>query len=143
MNTAAALSASTSGGKGLHIALWVVQVVLAVMFGMAGFMKATQPLAALAQQIPWVPDVPAALVRFIGVAEFAAALGLVLPAATRIRPRLTPLAAVGLVLVMTLAAIFHLTRGELAGIVANAVLGAAAAFVAWGRTRKAPIVPRG
>lgn len=142
MSTAALASRSAAPSRGLHIALWVVQVVLAVLFGMAGFMKATQPLAALATQIPWVPDVPAALVRFIGVTEFAAALGLVLPAATRIRPRLTPLAAAGLVLVMTLAAIFHVTRGELGAIVPNLVLGAFAAFVAWGRARKAPIAAR-
>lgn len=142
MSTAALASRSAAPSRGLHIALWVVQVVLAVLFGMAGLMKATQPLAALATQIPWVPDVPAALVRFIGVTEFAAALGLVLPAATRIRPRLTPLAAAGLVLVMTLAAIFHVTRGELGAIVPNLVLGAFAAFVAWGRVRKAPIAAR-
>jgi putative oxidoreductase len=43
---------------------------------------------------------------------------------------------------MTFAAIFHLTRGEPAGVVVNAVLGSLAAFVAWGRFRRAAVVPR-
>jgi len=52
------------------------------------------------------------LVRFIGVSELAGALGLILPAATRIRPGLTPLAALGLSTIMALAMLFHLVRGE-------------------------------
>jgi hypothetical protein len=81
-------------------------------------------------------------VRFIGVAELAGALGLILPAATRIQPRLTALAAVGLATMMALAIPFHLMRGETGAIVFNLVLGSLAAFVAWGRERRAPIEPR-
>jgi putative oxidoreductase len=74
-----------------------------------------------------------ALLRFIGVAELAGGLGLILPAATRIRPMLTPLAALGLATIMTLAFVFHIQRGEWDALPVNAVLGALAAFVAWGR----------
>ena len=136
-------SPAVSSGRGLHIGLWVAQVVLALLFGMAGVSKATQPIADLAQQLVWPGAVPAGLVRFIGTAELLGAIGLVLPAATRIKPWLTPLAAAGLVTVMVLASAFHLTRGEFGGIAFNAVLGSIAAFVAWGRFRKAPIAPRG
>jgi uncharacterized membrane protein YphA (DoxX/SURF4 family) len=146
MATSEAIHGAASGGvsrpKGLHIALWVVQAMLAVAFGMAGSMKATKPIADLAQQMVWAGDVPAALVRFIGVSEFAAALGLVLPAATRIQPRLTALAAAGIVLVMVLASLFHLSRGEAGALPVNFVFAGLAAFVAWGRARKAPIAPR-
>jgi putative oxidoreductase len=127
----------------LRASLWVVQGLLALAFGFAGMTKAFAPLAEAAKNIPWIPDVPAAVVRFIGTAELLAAVGLLLPALTRIRPRLTPLAASGLVLVMMLASLFHLTRGEPQGVVINAVLGGLAAFVAWGRFRAAPIAPRG
>lgn len=58
------------------------------------------------------------------------------------RPILTPIAAGGLVVVMTLAAAFHATRGEFGGIGAKLVLGGLAAFVAWGRFRAAPIAGR-
>jgi uncharacterized membrane protein YphA (DoxX/SURF4 family) len=113
------------------------------MFVMAGVAKSTQPIADLAQQMVWPGDVPAGLVRFIGVSELLGGLGLVVPAATRIKPWLTPLAAVGLVTVMALAAVFHVTRGEFPAIAFNTVLGGIAAFIAWGRFKKAPIAPRG
>lgn len=128
--------------KALVVTLWVVQVLLAVAFGMAGVMKSTMPIADLAQNMGWPGVVPAALVRLIGVAELSGALGMILPAATRIRPALTPIAGLGLVLVMLLAAAFHLSRGEAQLVPINVVLGSLAAFVAWGRLRKAPIAAR-
>jgi len=126
----------------MNVGLWVVQVLLAVLFGMAGVMKLSMPLAELAQKLPWVPEVPAALVRFIGLAELSGALGLILPAATRIKPMLTVFAAMGLTTVMVMAAGFHFTRGELPAIVFNAVLGGLSGFVVWGRLRKVPITAR-
>jgi uncharacterized membrane protein YphA (DoxX/SURF4 family) len=126
----------------LRVALWIVQALLAVMFGMAGFMKATQPIAQLSQMLPFAGQVPEWLVRFIGTSELAGALGLLLPAATRVWPALTPAAASGLVLVMILAACFHISRGEFANLPVNFVLGSLAAFVVWGRSTRAKISPR-
>ena len=73
--------------------------------------------------------------------ELAGGLGLILPAATRIRPLLTPLAATGLLTIMVLAAGFHLSRGE-SGPLINFTFGAMAAFIAWGRFKKAPLQAR-
>lgn len=126
----------------LHISLWVVQVLLAVTFAMAGLMKASTPIAELAQKLPWVAQTPEALVRFIGVSELAGALGLLLPAATRVKPILTPIAGAALVLVMLLAGLFHASRGELQALPVNLILGGLAAFVTWGRMKRAPISPR-
>jgi len=124
----------------LHVSLWIAQVVLALAFSLAGTLKATLPIADLAVKMTWVADVPAGLVRFIGTAELLGAVGLILPAATRIRPGLTALAAAGLVTVMVLAFGFHATRGELAQAAPSTlVLGGLAAFVAWGRFKGAPI----
>ena len=142
LSNPAATTTHATGSRALRAGLWIVQSLLALAFGFAGTTKAFAPLAEAAKTIPWIPDVPAALVRFIGTAELLAAVGLVLPALTRIRPRLTPLAASGLVAVMTLASLFHLTRGEPQGVVVNVILGGLAAFVAWGRFRVAPIPPR-
>ena len=139
MSTAAA---AQSPSRGLHISLWVVQVLIGLAFTMAGFTKALQPMAALAEQMPWTVVVGEAMTRFIGVSELLGGIGLIVPSATRIKPGLTPLAAAGLVVVMLLAAIFHVTRGELMAVPINAVLGGLAAFVAWGRFKKAPIAPR-
>ncbi len=126
----------------LHAALWIVQLLLALAFGMSGAMKTTQAIDSLAAVMPWSADLPAFVVRFIGACELAGALGLVLPSATRIRPLLTPLAAIGLVVVMMLGSLFHASRGEWQNLPVNAVLGGLAAFVAWGRLRRAPIPPR-
>lgn len=128
--------------RALHIALWVVQGLLALLFTMTGLAKLSQPIADLAAQMVWPGAVPEPLVRFVGASEFAGALGLVLPAVTRVQPRLTPLAAAGLATVMGLAMIFHVSRGELGLLPINLLLGGLATFVAWGRWRAAPIAPR-
>lgn len=134
---------SSSPNKAAHIGLWVAQGLLAFAFGAAGAMKATAPLDQLAQNLPWVAESPAALVRFIGVSEFLGALGLILPSALRILPKLTPLAAAGLATIMVLAAGHHLRAGDPpATLVANAVLGGIAVAIAYGRTRVAPISAR-
>ena len=130
-----------NGSKTWHISLWIAQILLAGMFLMAGFMKTFTPLAELSQMVPLVAEIPG-LVRFIGISELAGGLGVLLPAALRIRPQLTALAAAALALVMLLAMIFHIARGEVSVIGTNIVLGALAAIVAWGRLRKAPIASR-
>lgn len=119
--------------KALNVTLWIVQVLLALAFGMAGVMKSTQPLDALGQNMAWVRDVPPAMVRFIGISELAGAVGVLLPWLTGVKRSLTPLAAAGLVVIMVLAAAFHISRGELGALPFNAILGGMAAFVAWGR----------
>ena len=134
-------STPAPAGRGLTIALWSVQALLAFAFGAAGAMKTFTPIAELALKLDWTAEAPL-LTRFIGVSELAGAVGLVLPAATRIQPRLTPIAAACLAFVMVLAAIFHVARGEAGHLAPNVVLLGLALFVAWGRWSKAPIAPR-
>ncbi len=122
--------------------LWAVQVLLALAFGMAGAFKLFQPIADLAAQMGWPGETSPLVIRFIGLSELAGALGLILPGVLRIRPSLTQLAASGLVVVMVLALGFHLVRGEIAEALPSLVLGALAAFVAWGRSQKAPLAAR-
>lgn len=122
----------------MNIALWVVQMLLAGMFIIAGAMKAFQYERAKAS-LPWVKDVPRALVTFIGISELLGGLGLLLPAITGILPWLTPLAGVGLALVMILAIGFHASRREPPAIGFNAVLLILAAFVAYGRFLIVPL----
>ncbi len=134
--------AATGSGKGLQLSLWIAQVILAAWFGMAGVLHAAVPITQLAPFAPWTADVSPALVRFIGVAELAGALGVVLPALTRILPMLTPLAAAGLALIMVFAIPFHVSRGEPQVIPMLVVFAALGAFVAWGRSRRVPIQSR-
>ncbi|MER2562344.1 MAG: DoxX family protein [Myxococcaceae bacterium] len=126
---------------GLHIGLWVAQVLLAVAFGMSGAMKLVTPIDQLAEKMTWIAST-GPLVRFIGLSEVAGALGMLLPSALRIKPVLTPVAALGFVVIMVLAGGVHASRGEFGVIGANVVLGGLAAFVAFGRLKKAPIPPK-
>lgn len=114
----------------MNITLWIIAAVLAVVFFMAGLMKAMQPKEKLAANMGWVEDFSAGTVKFIGVVEMLGALGLILPAAFGIAPILTPLAATGLAITMVLAAVVHARRKESQMIVVNVVLLALAAFVA-------------
>ena len=142
ITTNVVVSSETKTSKALHVTLWIVQCLLGAMFLAVGTMKATQPIANLAGALGWPAEVPTTLVRFIGVAEFLGGLGLILPAATRIVPMLTPLAGAGLATVMLFATIFHISHGQFRALAAPLVLGCLAAFVAWGRAIKAPIAPR-
>ncbi len=118
----------------MNVTLWVVQIALAAFFGAGGVVKAVRPRKRLYESgLTWVEDFSDGAVRAIGVLEVLAALGLVLPAVTGIAPVLTPLAAVGLVLVMAGASVVHLRRGERSFVGVTLLLGAVAAIVAWGR----------
>ncbi|MFE7795821.1 DoxX family protein [Streptomyces sp. NPDC057460] len=117
----------------MNVFLWIVQALLALMFAMAGVMKSSQPKEKLVEKLPWVADFSTGTVRFIGIVEFAAALGLILPAATGIAPVLTPVAATGLAVVMVLAIVVHARRKEPSAIGFNTALLILAVLVAWGR----------
>ena len=125
--------------KALHIILWVAQVILAGMFIMAGMMKSTQPIVDLSKSVPWTANVPVTLVRFIGVSELLGGIGLLLPSLLRIKPILTPIAAIGILLIMVFAMVYHIVNGETNVIGINIAFGLVAAFIAWGRLKKAPI----
>ena len=128
---------------GWNIALWVGQVLLAGVYVMAGLMKVSQPIDALvASGLTYASDYPELLTRFIGTMEILGAIGIILPAATRILPRLTPLAAVGFSVIQVLAFGLHTMRGEYGVLPVNIVLLALSLFVVWGRLRKVPITPR-
>lgn len=124
--------------KVLNIALWIAQVILAGMFIMAGFMKSFTPIEQLSASLPWAKDVPAWLVRFIGISELLGALGLVLPSLLRIKPILTPVAALGIIAIMIMAAFFHISRSEFSGVAFTLILALVAAFIGWGRFKKVP-----
>jgi uncharacterized membrane protein YphA (DoxX/SURF4 family) len=126
----------------MRVTLWVVQLLLAIFALLTGVKHALGPLDEAAQSAPWTALVPPVLVRLVGWSELAAGLGLVLPAATRILPGLTPLAAAGLATIMALAIPFHVMQGEANVIGLHIVVIALCFFVAWGRLGRAPILPR-
>ncbi|MGB8510948.1 MAG: DoxX family protein [Pyrinomonadaceae bacterium] len=118
----------------MNYALWIVQVLLALLFLFAGGMKLVMPLDALKGPVA----LPGLLMRFLGVVEVLGALGLILPGLLRIRPGLTPLAAAGLLIIMIGAIAITLSGGDVTPALAPLVVGLLATFVAYGRWRLVP-----
>jgi putative oxidoreductase len=126
-----------------NIGLWAAQIALAALYLMGVWIHLLMsPEEAAAMGVFWMSQTPLALVRFIGVMELLGVIGLILPAATRIKPNLTVQAAIGLLAIQALAIPFHAIRGEFAPLPFNLIYVALAVLVIWGRTRKAPILPR-
>lgn len=116
----------------MSVALWIVNILLAAVFLAAGGAKVVRSRSDLVSAgMAWAGEVSDAGVRMIGLVEVLGAVGLVVPMATGVAPVLTPLAAVGLALVMLAATVFHVRREEppattlaLAGVaIASAILG--------------------
>lgn len=123
----------------MNIALWILQVLLAALFLWHGWFFVAPP----AEMVEMLNSFLAPGFRiFIGVAELLAAAGLILPGVTRIIPWLTAWAAVGLMIVMGSATIFHLFRGEIGSAISAAVLFVLVTFVAYMRWKVKPILPR-
>jgi putative oxidoreductase len=125
----------------MNAILWILQFVLATFFLFQGAVKINVP-PEYPEMLAWINDLSPGLRTFIGVVELLGALGLLMPSVTRIWPWLTPLAAAGLSLVMVLAAFWHYPRGETDLIANNIVFLLLTAFVAFGRWKLAPILPR-
>jgi hypothetical protein len=123
----------------MNTAVWIVQILLALAFGAAGFMKITQPREKLQSNMKWVEDFAPNTIKGIGTLEVLAAIGLILPFLIGIVPVLMPLAAVGLILLMGGAIYTHFRRGETPMAVVNLVLLALAVFVAYGRFVAVPV----
>ncbi|MET9342373.1 DoxX family protein [Nonomuraea sp. NPDC003804] len=123
----------------MSIVFWVFQGLLAVLFLLAGGLKIFAPLEAISGIMPWVEDFSRPQVAGIGILEVCGAAGLVLPGVTRIAPVLTPVAAIGLVILMAGATITHLGRGEAHLVGGNIAVMVVAAIVAWGRLTSWPL----
>jgi MYXO-CTERM domain-containing protein len=120
-----------------NVAVWGLQVLLALAFGAAGAMKLVTPVDQLAASgMAWTTALPPIAVTLIGVLEVLGAVGLILPMATRIRPELTPLAAAGLGVMQVVAAVFHVARGEGMQVPVNLVLALLAFGVFAARRRR-------
>ena len=119
--------------------LWVLQVVLAAAFLAHGVLVLFPPPEIAAQMLA---ELPRGFWLFLGVAEVAAAVGLTLPGITRVMPQLVPAAAIGVVIVMISATVWHLVRAEWSSAVITLILLLMASYVAYMRWRVLPILVR-
>ena len=122
----------------MNVALWIIQGLLAALFVFSGGMKLVLPIEKMQDPVA----LPGLFLRFIGVCELLGAIGLILPSLLRIRPGLTPLAAAGLVVIMIGAVVISVIYMGVASALIPLLVGILAAFIAYGRSRLAPISPK-
>jgi N-acyl homoserine lactone hydrolase len=122
----------------LHSTLWVLQWLLGVSLVTAGVFKLSLPFNEAVKTFPWAADVPL-LFTVTSVLDVLGGLGIILPTLTRILPRTTVVAALGVVLLMLSSVVFYLLRGDASEIAPNVAMVAVAAVIAWGRWRVAPV----
>ncbi|QZH59246.1 DoxX family protein [Mycolicibacterium farcinogenes] len=119
----------------VNIALWATQTLLALVYIVAGGLKVIRPREQLVAtgRLDWMKDHSDAAVKSVGAVEILGALGMILPELTGIARMLTPVAAVGLVVIQVGALRVHLTRDERQPLPINVILLVLAGFVAVGR----------
>ena len=122
--------------KLINTALWVAQSLLAICLAWSSYMKLSQPVEKLSSMWSWTAEVSPLLITFTAIVDLCAALGLTLPSLLHIQPRLTLISAVGLILLMICASVFHILRGETAEIGPNIIFAMIAVFIIWGRSGK-------
>ena len=122
----------------MNVALWIVQGLLAALFVFAGGTKLVLPIEKMQDPVA----LPGLFLRFIGVCELLGGIGLILPSLLRIRPGLTPLAAAGLIVIMIGAVVISVIYMGVASALIPLLVGILAAFIAYGRSRLAPIPPK-
>ena len=122
----------------MNTSLWILQILLGIYFTAVGVLHFIVP-SGLPAPMSWMYELSDSLHYMSGTAEILAGLGLILPGLTRIQTRLTPLAGVGLVLLMIGAIAWHTQRGEFQNLGMNLVLGILAAFIAYGRWKLHPL----
>jgi uncharacterized membrane protein YphA (DoxX/SURF4 family) len=124
----------------MNILLWILQCLLGLLFIFAGVTKFVMSVAQMNEQGPVF--LPGVFLHFIGVCEILGGLGLILPSALRIEPRLTPLAAAGLAIITAGATVITLMGPMKGMVVVPLVTCLLCIFVAWGRWKARPISPR-
>jgi uncharacterized membrane protein YphA (DoxX/SURF4 family) len=99
----------------MDVLAWILSGLLAAIFLTAGLIKLTTPPEKLITsfQMGWVEDLTSPQVKAIGALEALGAIGVVVPWLVDVAPVLSPVAAVGLAVIMAGALASHRRRGEL------------------------------
>ena len=117
------------------IAAGAAGLLLAAFFGFVGFMKASAPMAVLAQHGAWTAHLPEPLGRVVGVSELVCA-ALLLAGLLPRRARISAASAAILIVNQLVAAAFHAAAGEAAALPQNAVIIALCVLVAAGARQR-------
>lgn len=121
------------------LSFWVAQTILAGIFFLQGLMKLIIPVEAFAVTHSWIIEAPEWFVKLIGLIEALAGIGLIVPAMLQYRPEWSMRAGYGVLLLLLLAAIFHIIRQEWSNLPTVVLLAAIDIYYLWGRLKIEPI----
>ena len=122
----------------MNRALWILQVIFGIYFVSVGIVHFVLP-SGLPDQMNWMYELSDGMHLVAGSLEILGGIGLILPSLTKIQPTLTPVAALGLALVMVAAAIWHAQQGQAENIPQNLIFAGVMTFVSYGRFRLIPV----
>ena len=123
----------------MHVLLWVLQVLAALVYAASGVMK-TVLFDTASEGVASFGALPREAWMALGILELVFTVGLIVPSALRWRPGLTVAAAALLALESLVFIWVHVRYHELAPIIMSATLGLLMAFIAYGRLVLRPIV---
>ena len=127
----------------MNIALWIIQILLALLFLFAGSTKLVLPIEVLQSMgSPNQIALPGLFIKFIGVCEVLGAIALILPGLLRLKPGLTSIAAAGLVIIMIGATALSIAADGIAAGLVPLIAGVLCALIAYGRLRLAPLTAK-
>lgn len=115
----------------MNTALWIAQLLVALVVSLTGTAKLVFSRERLTSRMRWASAWPPVRVKLLGLAELAGAVGLVLPTLSGIAPVLTTVAALCLLVLMAGAIRTHRRLGE--GFLPAMVIGALCVGIAAGR----------
>ena len=114
----------------MNTVLWVIAILLAIVFLGSGTAKLLFTREQLQPKMQWVEDYSTSTVKFLGACQVLGGIALILPAATGVATILTPIAATCLAVLMALATIVNIRRGETNRATLTIILSILAIFLA-------------
>lgn len=106
----------------MEMVILILQLGLSILFLYFGLLKLILPLEKIAAKVSWAYDYSHAKLKLFGLLEIIGAVGLTIPYRLDIAPILTPMAATGLAMVMSGAAVIHLRRDEVKMVFLNILI---------------------
>jgi uncharacterized membrane protein YphA (DoxX/SURF4 family) len=122
----------------MNIALWILQVLAAIVYGASGVMKVFL-FEKISHDVASFGALPRHAWTALGLIELLCVAGLLLPGLLGGRPELTVAAAAVLALESLVFIWVHIQYKEVPPIIMSAVLGLLMAFVAYGRFALSPL----
>lgn len=123
----------------MNTALWVLQVLGALVYGASGVMKVFM-FDKISADVPSFGALPREAWTTLGIIELVCTVGLIVPTAFHWKPTVTVVAATVLALESLVFIWVHVQYREVPPIIMSGVLGLLMAFIAYGRLVLKPIL---